>query len=318
MRVDSKPIEGIKYYRDKNGEVVFDYLQGAIPLIISAPHAGWRTYEPTGASVFGSRKQDASPPQPPTNLNKALSLGGFNDVGGDYGTRYIAFGIVRYLVQNGFRPHAIFNRVVRYHADVNRPWGQQHHWELESGSSPLITNPDGMDPDYYDDYYAAYHEILRSMVREVSPSRGWLFDIHGEGGGVPQVRFATHRGVTARSDAIYEGTHSLISLVQVAGLTPEPNNVNDEATGYSFTNGFLYGATPPSKLGVSAALPLIPSHGRVHGVQVEISSMYRNPPGTTGFNYMNNITYQHISWLEDIGSKLGQALAGFLLARNLV
>jgi hypothetical protein len=317
MPIDSKPIEGFEYYRDKNGEVAFDYLQGNIPLIISAPHAGWKTYEPTGAGAFGVRKQDTSPVQEPTNLGQSLNLGRFNDVGGDYGTRYIAFGIVRRMVQNGYRPHAIFNRVVRYHADANRPWGQHHHWELASGSAPLLTNPDGIDPEYYYDYYAAYHEKLRVMVQEVSRYRGWLVDIHGEGGG-GAIRFATHHGVTARADVIYEGSDSLISLVRTAGLTAQPNQVGEEATGYSFTNGFLYGATPPSRLGTLPTSSVVPAPGRVHGVQVEIASEYRNPPGTTGFNYMNYIAEPHISWLEDIGSKLGQALISFLRAQNLI
>ena len=317
MPIDSKPIEGFEYYRDKNGEVVFDYLPGKIPFIISAPHAGWKTYEPTGASAFGVRKENPNPPQKPTNLGQELGLGGFNDSGGDYGTRYIAFGIVRRMVQDGYRPHAIFNRVVRYHADANRPWGQHHYWEFSSGSSLLTSNPDGIDPEYYWDYYAAYHEKLREMVREVSHASGWLFDIHGEGGS-GAIRFATHRGITARSDAIYTGSDSLVSLVQAAGLTAQPNQVGEEAFGYSFTNGFLYGATPPSRLGTPRTSPLVPAQGRVHGVQVEIASDYRNPPGTTGFNYMNHITEQQISWLEGIGSRLGQAIVSFLIAQNLI
>jgi len=229
MPVDSKPIAGIEHSYDKNGEVAFDYIRGNVPLIISAPHAGWKTYEPTGASAFGSRKEDdPTTIQSPINLGRALNFGGFNDNGGDYGTRYIAFGIIRQLVQTGYTPYAVINRIARYHADANRPWGQHHHWELTSGSATFKSNPNGIDPEYYYDYYAAYHEKLREMVREVSRFRGWLFDIHGEGGG-GKVRFATHHGVTARPDVIYEGNDSLISLVQASGLSPQPSNVGEEA-----------------------------------------------------------------------------------------
>jgi hypothetical protein len=319
MYPDSQPIAGMRRFRDASGEVVFEYLLGNVPLVISAPHAGWKTYDPTGSEAFGSLIENAPADQPTAmNLNRNLGLGSYNGSSGDFGTRYITFGIARRLVARGLRPHVIVGRLKRNRVDLNRPWGFQHHWELSAGSGnpPLVTTPDGIDPEFQRTYYWAYHQFLTNMVRKASDHGGWLFDIHGEAG-ANSFRFATHRGVTAQADALYSGSQCLTKLVQNQGLNATPDSVTAEASGYSYIAGFLHGATPPSRLG-SVASPPVPPAGRVNGVHVEIARSYRFPPGATDYNYMNNITIANINWLEDVGGKFGEALFEFLAVRNLI
>jgi hypothetical protein len=318
---DSQPIAGMRRFRDAAGEVVFDYVLGNGPLVLSAPHAGWRTYEPTGVNAFGGREGN-DPGDEPTALNRGRSMGpgGFNDSAGDFGTRYITFGIARYLVSRGVRPHVIMARQRRNVVDLNRPWGFQHHWELDPPGinlPNLITTPDGIDPEFLRTYYLAYHQVLLSMVRRAARGpEGWLFDIHGEAGN-DSFRLATHRGITARADALYDGPQCLRALVDGAGLSVTPNTVTAEASGFSYIAGFLHGATLPSRLGAPTDPP-VPPPGRLHGVHVEIARSYRLPPGATDFNYMNHITTADIEWLEAIGAQFGEGLYAFVNGRGLV
>lgn len=311
MRQDSDPLFGQSYFRDLRGDIVFDYVRGDGPVVLCAPHAGWKTMVPLGATLFGSRKRDSSDPTKPKILGQDLGLGGFNDAGGDYGTRYIVMGAARELIKLGVAPSVIINRIPRYYADPNRPWGQHHHWESPTTPSHL-TNPDGMDPAFRWSYYEAFHHELSQLVERASRIGGWLFDVHGEGGETPpSMRIATHRGITAQATAVYDGNHSFVSMLREQDLTPTPLRVEAEASGYSYISGFLHGVTSPSQLAENQR-PAEPSYPRLNAVQIEIAGGYRNPPNTQGYEYMNNIEREHIDWLEGIGAKLGRAIHGFL------
>ena len=248
-----------------------------------------------------------------------MGPGGFNNSAGDFGTRYITFGIARYLAARGVRAHMILARQRRNRVDLNRPWGFQHHWELDppGGGATLVTTPDGIDSTFLETYYLAYHRMLSNMVRRAARgSEGWLFDIHGEAG-TDSFRLATHRGVTARADAVYQGGLSLRALLAATGLNVTPTAVGAEASGFSYISGFLHGATPPSGLG-TATDPPVPPPGRLHGVHVEIARSYRLPPGATDGSYMDDITTGDIAWLEGTGGHFGEGVHAFLNARGLV
>ena len=321
---DSEPIPGMRQYRDGAGDVVFDYLTGNRPLVISAPHAGWQSLEPAGVRMFGSRRADVPHGPIALNFGNVMGVGGFTDSAGDFGTRYITFSIVRHLRSRGVRPSVIIARQRRNQVDLNRPWGYQHHWETtpQDGTEPLVSTPDGVDPEFLEDYYLAYHRTLSNMVRRASggfaapPAEGWLFDIHGEGGN-DTFRLATHRGITARADALYNGPQCLRRCMISAGLNVSPTTVADEARGFNYIPGFLHGATPPSKLGAPTNPP-VPPRGRLHGVHVEIARSYRLPPGATDGSYMYTITPADIGWLEAIGAQFGEAVHAFLDARGLL
>lgn len=324
--VDSQPMPNMRRFRDPDGNVVFDYLTGNKPVVISAPHAGWRSLEPEGANAFGGRRADI-PHQPVAlSLSRSMGVGGFNDSAGDFGTRFITFGIARHLLSQGVRPSVIIARPRRNRVDLNRPWGYQHHWELPppGGGEPLVTTPDGIDPDFLENYYLAYHRTLSNMVSRARrgvgsappPTEAWLFDIHGEGGN-GAFRLATNGGITARADAIYSGPQSLRACMVAAGLNASPTAVSSENLGLNYISGFLHGATLPSKLG-AVTNPPVPPPGRVHGVHVEIARSYRLPAGRIDGSYMYDITSADISWLEAIGAQFGEAVHAFLVARGLV
>ena len=323
--IDSAWIPGMFPLLDRNGDPVCDCLEGDVPVVISAPHAGYTQFKagdgnvrwgPPGASRLGSRVQDLEAPQlqcPQLSGTPWFNIGGFNDSAGDINTRHIAFGIIRRLIALGVRPYAVINRVLRYHVDLARPWELQHRW---SNNGNLLTpaQVEAQDPDFKKDYHSRYHERLASFVQQVTSQGGWLFDIHGQNS-IDQVVISTTAGWMARSDWVYlDGATSFFASLEAQALNPvalnrRPDGVDGAAV--NFIPGLLHGATdpctlssnPPSKLD-----PVVPSPNRVHGVHVEIEGNQRIP--------MSGTREEQIKEMEKLGARVADAIYSFLDTHN--
>lgn len=317
---DSRWIPGMFSLHDRDGDPVCDCLEGDVPIVISAPHAGFTEFadgsstntNPPGANRFGNRQQDPTNPRLP---GAWFNVGRFN-TSSDTNTRHIAFGIIRQLIELGVRPYAVINRVLRSRVDLARPWELQHLWS-NNGNSLTPAQVEAQDLDFRKDYHARYHDILSSFVQRMHPQGGWLFDIHGMGA-VNQVSLSTTAGWMARSDWVYlDGATSFFTNLQRQGLNPiavsqRPDAVDGAAV--NFIPGLLHGAsdpfTIPNNPTPSKLDPVVPARGRVHGVHVEIEGVQRVPTSGT--------REEQIEAMEQLGARVADAIYGFLDAHNFI
>jgi hypothetical protein len=315
--VDSRWIPGMFSLLDRDGDPVCDCLEGDVPVVISAPHAGYTEFadgsstntHPAGANRFGNRQEDLTNPRLP---GASFNVGTF-ETGSDKNSRHIALGIVRRLSELGVRPYAVINRVLRSRVDLARPWELQHLWSNDK--NPLTpAQVEAQAPEFRRDYHSRYHDMLAAFVQRVHPQGGWLFDIHGRDV-VNQVVLSTTAGWMARSDWVYlDGATSFFDNLQTGGLNPvahsqRPDGVDSKAV--NFIPGLLHGATDPYTIPnptPSRLDPVVPAQGRAHGVHVEIEGVQRVPTSGT--------REEQIETMERLGARVADAIYGFLEAHN--
>jgi hypothetical protein len=301
-------VPGLESVNDADGATVYYKLRGNCPIVIVAPHSGNSTSTPAGAKVFGERRDDPATGRTPT----------FSD---DANTLALALGTVRTLSAMGFVPHAAINLVSRKFMDLNRPWNGQEMWSDAFGTyrpgDETTTTTDFPRRDEFGrfmaTYYDSFHDFIRASTSAISPG-GWLFDIHGRSvQGADLVPFTAY-GHYARRDYVYDnGADSLHSHLLRQGFALDPPTADPGAEVGATTNpttnlisGNRYGASvfDPSTDPIPRADNVVPSAPhRVHGVQFEFARSLRDGPPEE---------------MEGVGIRLAYAIAGFLLANQVL
>jgi hypothetical protein len=301
-------VPGLQSVNDANGAAVYYTLQGNCPIVIVAGHSGTRESTPAGAKAFGDRIDD------PTTSRVA----NFSD---DTNTLGVALATVRTLCAMGFVPHAAINLVSRHFMDMNRPWGSQEMWSDPVGSyrpadeTKTATQFPRLDEfiRFKNTYYDSFHQAIRASTTSINPN-GWLFDIHGRAvQGADLVPFIGY-GHYARRDFVYDnGPDSLHSHLLRQGFVLDPPNPDPGsevgATTTPTTNlisGNRYGARvfDPATDPIPRPDNVVPSEPhRVHGVQFEFARTLRDGPPEE---------------MESVGIRLAYAIAGFLLANQVL
>lgn len=215
--------------------------EGALPIVISAPHGG-------AINLKGVEPRDGD------GLPQGAS--GFF-AGRDGGTEELAQEIAKEIeLRFGKPPFVVVSRVHRKYVDMNRPADLAYQHEKTK--------------QIYDDY----HGKLKDYCTRISSqyAAGLLLDVHGQGTSRETVYRGTKNGKSVEhlrnvfGDAAHTGEHSLFGLLAKRGWKVHPNP-HDGKEQSGFTGGYItvtYG---------SANFPLMDA------MQLEFGADYRNGEG---------------------------------------
>jgi N-formylglutamate amidohydrolase len=191
--------------------------RGAIPIILSAPHAGT-------ATISGIAARDSG-----------CGLGG-----PDFNTRQVAEELADAIETIlGKRPYSVVAKFQRRYVDVNRD-------KTTVPSDPdCAAHESGVEA--YNDldaerYYDAYHDALDDFAAEVASkwSRAIVLDIHGNSAGPSTIARGTADGATVRgfTDAEIAGPNSIFGRLAAEGYDVYPPNT---PPGPTFLEGLGHG-----------------------------------------------------------------------------
>jgi len=186
--------------------------EGDVPILLSAPHGGWR--QPADVDTLSTGVHDS-----------------------DWNTYYLALVVYEKLVQElGQEPYHVFTQIARRWVDVNREPGTSEAW---------------VDSDA-EKYYEGYHQSLRDYVESILETwgEGILIDIHGQSAYSAQILRGTQNGLTVEVLLASHGMDGLTGLssvfgqIALAGYSVYPENGDElgdppEMSGYS--GGYIVG-----------------------------------------------------------------------------
>lgn len=196
-------------------ESFIEVKQGALPIILSAPHGGQR---------------DLPGVAPREGEGLAKVPGGFV-VTRDSGTEELARAVADELQRRYDKsPFVVINRTHRKYFDPNRPPQEAYESEIAKRE--------------YDRYHAALADACRTTQQTFR--RGLLLDLHGQATSKVTVYRGTRHGQTVAllrdrfGEEAHTGPESLCGLLKARGWTvhPDPHDGKEQA---GFTGGYIVG-----------------------------------------------------------------------------
>jgi N-formylglutamate amidohydrolase len=270
-----------------SGQIWIEQVEGIVPVVITAAHAGTRRIDGIALQGGGTRRSD--PNNPP--------LGGCNRylTDGDTRTREVAEGVLHHMECRSMRPYMILPLAARNDLDLNRTWEHNRDGYINGGAAQAARNRASSIYRGFYDQIQNFIDVIRGRFGTTEAQRALYIDIHGMGldPGI-DIELGTRSRTSADPGLVYTGAGVSTSLMET--LDDEGFNLRSNAA----TTEQVGGCQLVQEFGLAG--------GGINAVQIELSQDVR------GFN--ENAPDDRRRIASETGERIARAIEAFLIENN--